>query len=97
MIDFAGKFQIPKDFADDMRRWSSCMRSGVRATSMPPHSVNTPISLYWRMLSWVSSVISLVWSTGKMKLDACPVEPPGFGSGPLSTWTRSRQPSRARW
>ena len=32
-----------------------------------------------------------------MKLDAWPVEPPGFGIGPLSTRTRSRQPSRARW
>src|SRR5262249_40338893 len=34
---------------------------------------------------------------GKMKLDACPVDPPGLGIGPLSTRTRSRQPSRARW
>ena len=49
------------------------------------------------MLSCVSAVISLEWSTGKMKLDAWPVEPPGFGSGPLSSSTRSRQPSRARW
>src|SRR5918996_326819 len=32
-----------------------------------------------------------------MKLEACPVEPPGLGSGPLSISTRSRQPSRARW
>ncbi len=61
---------MSKDFADDMRRWSSCMRAGVRATSMPPHSVSTPISLYWRMLSCVSSVISLVWSTGKRKFEA---------------------------
>ena len=88
---------MSKDFADDMRRWSSCMRAGVRATSMPPHSVSTPISLYWRMLSCVSSVISLVWSTGKRKFEAWPVEPPGLGSGPLSTCTMSRQPSRARW
>src|SRR5918999_3496067 len=32
-----------------------------------------------------------------MKLDAWPVDPPGLGSGPLSSSTRSRQPSRARW
>src|SRR5215210_6871200 len=32
-----------------------------------------------------------------MKLEACPVEPPGLGSGPLSIRTRSFQPSRARW
>ena len=63
---------------------------------MPPHSVNTPSSLYWRMLSRVSAVISREWSTGKMKFDAWPVDPPGFGSGPLSSWTMSVQPSRAR-
>ena len=73
------------------------MRSSVRATSMPPDSVNTPSSLYCRMLSSVRSVISREWSTGKMKLDAWPVDPPGFGSGPLSSSTISRQPSRARW
>src|SRR5918996_2953768 len=32
-----------------------------------------------------------------MKLEACPVEPPGLGSGPLSIRTRSPQPRRARW
>src|SRR3954451_24801414 len=32
-----------------------------------------------------------------MKFDACPVEPPGLGSGPLSIWTMSVQPSSARW
>src|SRR5512146_885776 len=30
-----------------------------------------------------------------MKFDAWPVEPPGFGNGPFSTWTRSVQPSSA--
>ena len=82
----------PHDVADDMRRRSSSMRSSVRATSMPPHSVRTPSSLYWRMLSSVSAVISLEWSTGKMKFEAWPVEPPGLGSGPLSISTRSLQP-----
>src|SRR6185437_15101646 len=28
-----------------------------------------------------------------MKFDAWPVEPPGFGNGPLSIWTTSVQPS----
>ncbi len=88
---------MPHAFALDMRRRSSSIRSSVRATSMPPDSVKTPISLYWRTLSSVRSVISREWSTGKMKFDACPVEPPGLGSGPLSSWTMSRQPSRARW
>ena len=64
---------------------------------MPPDSVKTPSSLYWRTLSAVSWVISLEWSTGKMKFDAWPVDPPGFGNGPLSICTRSVQPSLARW
>ena len=84
---------IPHAFADDMRRCSSCIRSSVRATSMPPLSVKTPASRYWRTESSVSCVISFEWSTGKMKFDAWPVEPPGFGSGPLSSSTRSVQPS----
>ena len=49
------------------------------------------------MLSSVSSVISFEWSTGKMKFEACPVEPPGFGSGPLSIIVRSVTPRRVRW
>ncbi len=61
---------MPHDLPDVMRRVSSCIRSSVRATSMPPHSVNTSISLYWRMLSAVRCAISLAWSTGKMKFDA---------------------------
>src|SRR5262249_32852471 len=32
-----------------------------------------------------------------MKFEAWPVEPPGFGSGPLSRRIRSRHPSSARW
>src|SRR5438445_12849654 len=32
-----------------------------------------------------------------MQLDACPLAPPGFGNGPLSICTMSRQPSSARW
>ena len=72
------------------------MRCSVRASSNPPHSVNTPSCPYCSMLSRVSAVISREWSTGKMKLDACPVEPPGLGSGPLSISTSSLHPSRAR-
>ena len=87
----------PQAWPEDIRRWSSCIRSSVRATSRPPLSVNTPRSLYWRVLSSVSAVISLEWSTGKMKLEACPVEPPGLGNGPLSSRTRSRHPSSDRW
>ena len=86
----------PHEPAEDIRRRSSSIRSSVRATSMPPHSMRTPSSSYWAMLSSVSAVISLEWSTGKMKLDACPVEPPGFGSGPLSTSTRSVQPQASQ-
>ena len=88
---------MPQAMALDIRRRSSCIRSAERATSMPPDSVNTPSSRYWRTLSRVRSVISREWSTGKMKFDACPVDPPGLGSGPLSSWTISRHPSRARW
>ena len=88
---------IPHARAEVIRRRSSSIRSSVRATSKPPDWVNTPISWYCRTLSRVRSVISREWSTGKMKLDACPVEPPGFGSGPLSICTMSRHPSLARW
>src|SRR3954452_4749792 len=88
---------MPQIRAEVIRRRSSSIRASVRATSNPPDSVKTPISLYWRMLSSVRSVISREWSTGKMKFEACPVEPPGLGSAPLSIWTMSRQPSRARW
>ena len=49
---------MPHAVADATRRRSSSMRSSVRATSMPPDSVKTPISLYWRTLSAVSCVIS---------------------------------------
>ncbi len=83
---------MPHDLAEAMRRRSSCIRSSVRATSMPPLWVKTSSSRYWRTLSSVSAVISLEWSTGKMKFEAWPVEPPGFGSGPLSSSTMSVQP-----
>ena len=73
------------------------MRSSVRATSMPPHLVKTPSCWYWRTLSTVSAVISLEWSTGKMKFDACPVDPPGLGRGPLSISVTSRWPNATRW
>ncbi len=88
---------IPHARAAVQRRRSSCMRSAVRATSMPPLSVNTPSAWYCSVLSRVSSIIIFEYSIGKMKLDAWPVDPPGLGIGPLSTRTRSRQPSRARW
>ena len=86
----------PHALAEDIRRASSCIRSLVRATSIPPDPVKTPSSRYWRTLSSVSAVISFEWSTGKMKFEAWPVEPPGFGSGPLSRRTTSLQPSLVR-
>src|SRR6266567_252507 len=88
---------MPHALAWVTRRLSSIIRSGVRATSMPPLSVKTPSSWYCSVESLVSSNIIFEYSMGKTKLDACPVEPPGFGSGPLSTSTRSFQPSSARW
>src|SRR3984957_4607125 len=88
---------MPHALAWEHRRRSSIIRSGVRATSMPPLWVDTPSSRYWAGLSSVSSNIILEYSMGKMKFEAWPVEPPGLGIGPLSTSTRSRQPSRARW
>src|SRR5690242_5394699 len=88
---------IPHALAETTRRRSSSRRSSDRATSMPPLSVKTPISRYWRVLSAVSAVISREWSTGKMKFEAWPVDPPGLGSGPLSIRRMSRQPWRARW
>ena len=88
---------MPHAFALDIRRRSSSIRSSVRATSKPPHSVKTPISLYCLTESSVRSVISREWSTGKRKFEAWPVDPPGLGSGPMSSWTMSVQPSSARW
>src|SRR6185312_12497646 len=88
---------MPHAVAAVQRRRSSAIRAGVRATSIPPLWVNTPSAWYCSVLSWVSSIIIFEYSMGKMKLEACPVEPPGFGIGPLSTSTRSRQPRRARW
>ncbi len=46
--------------AELMRRRSSSIRSGVRATSMPPQVTLTPIASYWRWLSMVSIAISLL-------------------------------------
>ena len=88
---------IPQALLDAMRRLSSSIRSVVRATSTPPLWVKTPNSLYWRTLSRVKSVISLEWSVRKMKFEACPVDPPGLGSEPLSIRTISFQPCCARW
>ncbi len=88
---------MPHALALDIRRRSSSIRSSVRATSKPPLWMKTPISWYCSTESSVRSVISREWSTGKMKLEAWPVDPPGLGSGPLSICTMSRQPSRARW
>ncbi len=87
---------MPQEQAEAIRRVSSCIRGSPRAISIPPDSMKTPRSLYWRMLSSVSEVISLEWSTGKMKFEAWPVEPPGFGSGPLSSSVISVSPSRVR-
>jgi len=87
---------IPHALAAVHRRRNSAMRSAVRATSIPPLWVNTPSAWYCSVLSRVSSIIIFEYSMGKMKLEACPVDPPGFGIGPLSTRTRSRHPSSAR-
>ncbi len=61
---------MPQDFAPDILRRHSCRRASVRTTSMPPLSVKTPSSLYWRVLSVVRSVIIFECSKGKMKLEA---------------------------
>ena len=88
---------MPHEVDAATRRLSSSMRSGVRATSMPPVSSYTPRSRYCLALSTVKAVISFEWSVRKMKFDACPVEPPGLGSGPFSSSTMFRQPFSARW
>ena len=49
---------MPQDFDAARRRLSSSIRSGVRATSMPPLWVKTPSSMYCLTLSSVSAVIS---------------------------------------
>src|SRR5215471_4519501 len=85
---------MPQALAPVHRRRSSCIRSSVRATSIPPLWVNTPSAWYCSVLSRVSSIIIFEYSIGKMKLEACPVDPPGLGIGPLSTRTRSRQPGQ---
>ena len=87
----------PQLIAEVMRRSSSFIRSCVRATSMPPESTERSRSRYWFADCTPRSAISLLWSTGKMKFDAWPVEPPGFGNGPLSMRTMSSHPRRLRW
>ena len=75
---------MPHDIAEVIRRLNSSSRSCVRATSIPPLiGVHARARCTGAALSSVSAVISFEWSTGKMKLDACPVEPPGLGSGTL--------------
>ena len=61
---------MPHERDDAIRRLSSSIRSGVRATSIPPLWVKTPISLYCSTLSAVSAVISREWSVRKMKFEA---------------------------
>ena len=61
---------MPHALAWLQRRFSSVIRSGVRATSIPPLGVNTPSSEYCAVLSRVSSNIILEYSIGKMKLEA---------------------------
>ena len=61
---------MPHERDDAIRRLSSSIRSGRRATSIPPLCVKTPISLYWATLSAVSAIISREWSVRKMKLEA---------------------------
>ena len=61
---------IPQSGPRTRRRLNSSIRSGVRATSIPPLWVKTPSSLYWRTLSSVNAVISLLWSVVKMKFEA---------------------------
>ena len=92
----SSRASMPQALADVIRRRNSSRRTSSRATSMPPEMVWVPISSYWRCDSRVRSAISLLWSTGKMKLEAWPVEPPGLGSGPLSTCTMSAQPRSER-
>ena len=87
---------IPQALAEAMRRFSSSIRSGFRASSIPPLSLNTPNSLYCAMLSSVSWVMTFEWSSGNMKFEAWPVLPPGLGRGPLSIIIISFHPSLAR-
>ena len=49
---------MPHDVDAAIRRFSSSIRSGVLATSMPPVSEKTPSSLYCSTLSTVKAVIS---------------------------------------
>ena len=90
------QLSMPQALAEVMRRLSSWSLSSVRATSIPPEVTLTCISSYCSWLSRVRWAISLLWSTGKMKFEAWPVDPPGLGRGPLSTCTMSRQPRAAR-
>ena len=51
---------MPHALAEVMRRVNSCMRSGVRATSMPPQVLLRPRPMYWFWLSTVRNAISLL-------------------------------------
>ena len=87
---------MPHAFAEDIRRRSSSIRSSVRATSKPPDWVKTPISSYCSTESSVSvgDLPGVVGQEDEVRRVAG--QPPGLGSGPLSIWTMSVQPSSAR-
>ncbi len=51
---------MPQAFAEVIRRLNSSIRSGVRATSIPPHVVFNPCSSYCFWLSTVRNAISLL-------------------------------------
>ena len=81
---------MPHDLAEAIRR--QLLHALLGAGHLDAALVKTSSSRYCRTLSSVSCVISFEWSTRKMKFDACPVDPPGFGNGPLSRRTRSVHP-----
>ena len=58
------RLSMPQDLAEVIRRFNSCMRASVLATSNPPEVTLTPISSYCSWLSRVRWAISLLWSTG---------------------------------
>ena len=88
---------MPQAFADDMRR-AQLLHALLGPCDLDAARLGEDVHLLVLADALdVSAVISFEWSTGKMKFDACPVEPPGLGSGPLSTRTTSVQPCSARW
>ena len=92
---------MPHVLPDATLRCSSRIRSAVRAISIPPTVAKQGLPLCWSEEKKSSPyfekfAVTSEWSTGKEKLEACCVEPPGSGHLSCSRSRMSLTPRLAR-